>query len=94
MRINRMEPLTEFSAKHTDSQRWIANWVADVRNSTWTTSHDIKTKYPSASFLAENLVIFNVKGGKYRLATRVAYRVGVVLIEWIGTHAEYNKRKF
>ena len=48
-------------------------------------------RYSSASFTGKN-VIFNVRGNDYRLVTVVAYKVGVVTIEWIGTHAEYTKK--
>ncbi|MFO7729802.1 MAG: type II toxin-antitoxin system HigB family toxin [Spirochaetia bacterium] len=30
----------------------------------------------------------------YRLVTKVAYNTWVVLIKWIGTHAEYSKKEF
>ena len=47
-----------------------------------------------ASFLAENRVIFNIKGNTYRLVVKARYQHGIVLIEWIGTHAEYDKQDF
>ena len=50
--------------------------------------------YPSASFLAENRVIFNIKGNTYRLVVKVRYQNEIVLIEWVGTHAEYDKQDF
>ena len=47
-----------------------------------------------ASFLAKNRVIFNIKGNTYRLVVKARYQHGIVLIEWIGTHAEYDKQDF
>jgi mRNA interferase HigB len=38
------------------------------------------------------VVIFNVKGNRYRLEVQVAYRTGVLVVRWIGTHAQYTKR--
>jgi mRNA interferase HigB len=38
-------------------------------------------------------VIFNVKGNSYRILVNVAYATGVVLVERVGTHAEYDKWK-
>ncbi|MHB1591052.1 MAG: type II toxin-antitoxin system HigB family toxin [Sulfuricella sp.] len=35
-----------------------------------------------------------IKGNSYRLVVQVRYRGGIVVIEWIGTHAEYSKKKF
>ena len=48
----------------------------------------------SADFLAGNRVIFNIKGNRYRLVVQVVYVGGDVIIEWVGTHAEYTKRRF
>jgi len=43
--------------------------------------------------LADNVVIFNVKGNRYRLEVLVAYKTGTVVILKISTHAEYSKGK-
>jgi mRNA interferase HigB len=84
--------LDAFVKRHADAWQWISNWIADVELSTWTTSHDIKARYASASFLHKNVVIFNVNGNKYRLETIVAYKTAVVSVSWVGTHAEYDQR--
>ena len=47
--------------------------------------------YPSASFLADNRVVFNIKGNTYRLIARINYDYQMVWIRFIGTHAEYDK---
>lgn len=93
MRVIGLGVLSVFCDEHADCRKWISNWIRDIKQSTWTTPQDIRSRYPSASFLAENIVIFNVRGNHYRLETQVAFGVGVVAIKWIGTHAEYNKRK-
>lgn len=36
-------------------------------------------------------IVFNIKGNDYRLITAVAYKLGIVYIKFIGTHAEYDK---
>lgn len=60
----------------------------------WFGPIDIKRRYPSASFLAENVVIFNVRGNRYRLVVKVNYPAQLVLVKRFGTHAEYDKQKF
>ena len=65
-----------------------------IQAAQWRGPQDIKNRYPTASFLAEHRVIFNIKGNTYRLVVKARYRYGVVLIEWIGTHAEYDKQDF
>lgn len=84
--------LDEFTAKYTDAKIWIDNWASDVEGSVWKIPQHIKEKYPSASFLSENVVIFNVKGNNYRLEVNVAYKTGIVLVVWVGTHSDYDKR--
>lgn len=84
--------LQAFCDEHADARNWIKGWIAEAQYAKWTDSHDIKSRYPSASFLSDNLVIFNVKGNSYRLEAKVAYKTGTLSISWIGTHAEYDKR--
>ena len=91
MRIVGRQKLEEFTAKHADARPWIENWIADAELSEWKTPQDIKGKYASASFLADNAVIFNVKGNRYRLEVLIAYRSGTLVVRKIETHAEYSK---
>lgn len=92
MRIAGRDKLDEFSGVHADARSWIATWIADAETALWFTPQDIKRNYASASFLAGNIVIFNIKGNRYRLEVRVAYNTGTVVVRWAGTHVEYMKR--
>lgn len=92
MKIVGRGKLEEFCGKHSDAQKWIESWLADAEKAVWPTPHDIKARYASVSFLGNNLVIFNVKGNDYRLETIVAYKTAAIVVQWVGTHAEYDKR--
>lgn len=92
MRVAGRERLQLFCRKHADARDWIERWLADVELAVWTKLQDIRDRYASASFLAESVVIFNVKGNAYRLEVAVAYRTGTVSIRWTGTHREYDER--
>lgn len=92
MKIAGRNLLDAFCAKHTDARSWIENWLSDAEAATWTKPQDLKDRYASASVLAGNTVIFNVKGNDYRLEVVCAYRTGVVFVKWVGTHAEYDDR--
>jgi mRNA interferase HigB len=92
MRLVGREKLDEFVGAHADTRAWIENWIADVETARWLSPQDIKSSYRSASFLAERIVIFNVKGNRFRLEVQVAFNTGLVIMRWIGTHAEYTKR--
>ena len=92
MKIVGRARLAEFCDRHADARQWIEHWLSEVEAGRWVHSHDIRARYASASFLAGNVVIFNVKGNRYRLEVLVAYATGVVVVRWIGTHAEYDAR--
>jgi mRNA interferase HigB len=86
--------LDAFKKSHADSRGPLDVWQAEVQVAEWTGPQDVKDRYPSASFLADNRVIFNIKGNTYRLVVKTRYQNGIMLIEWIGTHAEYDKQNF
>jgi len=92
MRLVGRKQLDEFTRGHADARAWIENWIADVEAVRWSTPQDVKESYASVSFLADRIVIFNVKGNRYRLEVQVAYNTGVVVVRWAGTHADYTKR--
>lgn len=92
MRIVGLGMLDEFSATYSDARSWINNWIAETAAATWRTPQDVRNRHASASFLAGNVVIFNVKGNRFRLETLIPYNTGVVIVRWIGTHAAYERR--
>lgn len=83
--------LKTFTNKHPDTTSWIANWLAEVKHAKWEKPQEIKDRYRSASFLPNNIVIFNVKGNSYRMEVQIAYKSGTVTVKRIGTHSEYNQ---
>lgn len=92
MRIIGLGRLHDFCEEHADCRKWILNWISDTRNSRWGDSHELRGRYPSVSFIGDNVAILNVKGNAYRLETRIAYGAGTVAVLWIGTHAKYSRR--
>lgn len=94
MRVVGRNRLQDFCDRHGDAAKWVSSWLSEVEDGSWNTPHDIKRRYRSASFLADNIVIWNVKGNRYRLVCRVAYKTKIVSIFWVGTHAEYDKLEF
>lgn len=94
MNIIGWEILSRFGLRHANARSAFESWRMVVERSNWKTPQDIKTRYPSVDFLAGNRAIFNLKGNHYRLVVKIAYNNGSVLVEWVGTHAEYNKQTF
>mgnify|MGYP000349300834 CR=1 FL=1 len=94
MRVVGLELITAFIKKHPAGKGAIETWYYDTKKGCWKNSMDIKNRYANASFLVENHVVFNLRGNKFRLVTCVAYNTGIVMVKWIGTHAEYSRKIF
>jgi mRNA interferase HigB len=94
MKVLGRDKLTEFSQKHANAKKALEAWFSEANEADWKTPQDIKNRYRSADFLADNRVIFNVKGNHYRLVVKVRYQHGIAVIEWVGTHSEYDKQRF
>jgi mRNA interferase HigB len=91
VRIIAKKTLRDFWQIHTDCEQPLKSWYKETSEVTWTSPQDIKNRYPSASFLPENRVVFNIKGNKYRLIVKVNYDYSLIWIRFIGTHAAYDK---
>ena len=91
MRVISRKTLREFWEKHPDARQPLQAWYADVKHATWTSPTDIKSIYQNASFLANNRVVFNIKGNRYRIIVVAQYHYELVYIRFIGTHKEYDR---
>jgi mRNA interferase HigB len=65
--------------------------VSVVRAADWSKPTDIKVMFRSADILANDRVVFNIRGNKYRLVVGVHYRGKRVYVRFVGTHAEDNR---
>ena len=91
MRIISRRTLKEFWAKHSDAERPLRAWYANVKRENWKTPSDVKAAYRNASFVRNNRVVFNIKGNTYRLVVAINYKYGIIYIRFIGTHQEYDR---
>lgn len=93
MRLVGRQLLDDFAAQHAEIREPLRAWIAEVEEAEWRGPADIKARFPSASLLTDNRVVFNIKGNKYRIETKVSYDIFVVLTLRIGTHSEYSRWK-
>jgi mRNA interferase HigB len=45
----------------------------------------------TVDFLADNRLIFDIAGNRYRVVVHVSYTYRRVLVKFVGTHAEYDR---
>jgi mRNA interferase HigB len=91
MRIISRRVLREFWEEHPDARVPLQTWFHDVALASWTGPADIKAIYRNASIIANNRVVFNIKGNQYRLVIAVVYQYGLVYVRFVGTHEEYDR---
>lgn len=91
MRVIAKSTLRAFWEKHSDAEIPLRTWYALVEHADWETTHDIKSMFGDASFVANNRVVFNIKGNKYRIVVYIVFKVKKVFIRFVGTHAQYDK---
>lgn len=90
MRVISKATLVEFWLAHPASKHALLTWFEDASRAEWRSPQDIKLRYASASFVASNRVVLNIKGNDYRLVVAVAYRFGAVYVKFLGTHKQYD----
>lgn len=92
LRIVGEKILVDFKKKHALGRDHINAWIKEAEVAIWKNPQNIKDRYQTASFLEKNRVIFNIKGNDYRLDVTVDYKRQIVVVSWLGTHAEYTKK--
>jgi mRNA interferase HigB len=91
LRVISKKVLKDFYTKYPDCEQQLKSWYLEANTSNWMSPKEIKKEFPSASFLKENRIVFNIKGNKYRLIVRITFKYQMIWIRFVGTHEEYNK---
>lgn len=94
MRIIGAQLLAEFAQRHPDAKQDLEAWRMEVQHATWTTPHDLKSRYPKATLIGDRQVVFNIRHNRYRMHVTVDYQSGTAVVRRIGTHAEYGRWTF
>lgn len=91
MRVIARKTLRLFWERHPDARDALVAWFREVELASWAGPADIKLRYPAASFVAGDRVVFNIRGNKYRLIVAIRYPIKLVFIRFVGRHSEYDK---
>lgn len=90
MRIIAKRTLRKFWERHAIVEEPLLAWYREVLTEDWDTPMKVKKRYPSASIIRGNRVVFNIKGNEYRLVVKINYAARIVYVRFVGTHAEYD----
>jgi len=91
MQIIALRALRLFWERHPQAETPLRVWYSRVKVAAWRGPDDVRAEFGGAvDFVADNRVVFDIGGNKYRLVAHVAYKFGRVLIKFVGTHKEYD----
>lgn len=93
MNVISFRRIREFTSVHRDAATSLKAWFTTVKKSRWRNSAELREVYPTADVVAR-YTVFNIKGNKYRLISRIVYRTQTVFIIAIMTHEEYDLGKW
>lgn len=92
MRIYVKSALRNFWERgYADAEEALKTWYFVARTSVWTSPADVKRRYPDASILRNNRVVFNIKGNRYRLVVEIHYDKQRLFVRFVGTHEDYDR---
>jgi mRNA interferase HigB len=95
MRVIARVTLRDFweSPGNQDAKEPLEAWFAHARAAEWTNWGDVKADYPSADWVGNDRVVFNIGGNKFRLVVKMEFGKQMIFIRFIGTHKEYDEIK-
>ena len=74
-----------------DTATALRKWYYEMERMEFENFNELKNCYGNASLVADDRVVFNIHGNKYRLVVRINFLFKAIQIKWFGTHAEYDK---
>jgi mRNA interferase HigB len=91
MKIIAWSTLAAYSEAHPKTKASLTRWHTLVKAARWASMDDVRQAAPNAKVLNAQRVRFEIAGGNYRLIVMIHFRRQIVFVNFIGTHAEYDK---
>lgn len=83
--------LNEYGNKYPEAKAALQKWYHELLEADFKNFNELKSAYKNASIAADDRVVFNIDGNKYRLVVRVNFQFKAIQVKWFGTHKEYDK---
>ena len=91
MHVLSVATLRSFWAEHPRAETALAAWYKIVSKAAWTSPAEVLATFPTADVVADNRIIFNIRGNEYRLVVHFKYRAQIAMVCFVGTHRQYDK---
>ena len=90
MRVLNPRRRRQYEAAHPDASASLHTWWRITQTATWESFDQVRQTFNSADQVGDR-VIFNIRGGHYRLVTWIDFERAIVVMKWFGTHKEYDR---
>ncbi len=91
MNLANVALLEDFAKRHAKSAAPLARWKLAASAATWKSFAEVRAAFPSVDMVKPHTLIFNIGGNHYRLVVKATFSEGLLKIEGVYTHAEYDK---
>jgi len=91
MHVISYKAIREFIKDHPDAGLKLGRWYKRIKKGKFNSLNELKRKFPDVDYIGNDRYVFNISGNKYRLIAVIFLSTQIVLIRFIGTHAEYIK---
>lgn len=90
-RIIKRSTLIAYYLRHPEAKKAIELWYSEIKQHEFKSLNELEEVYKSASIIANNRIIFNIKGNDFRLLVKINFHTRQIFIIWFGSHREYDK---
>ena len=90
--------MKKWGEQYPDAAVALTAWLSNASRASWRSLSDVRRVYPHADAVvvesARTVVVFNIRGNRYRLITAIHYNRQVIYTLRFMTHAEYSKDRW
>lgn len=90
MNVIGWKAVSEFAERHRDAVPALQRWHDAVKRASCRNLTEVRRDFPTADLVAP-LTVFNIRGNRSRLVTRIEYQWQVISVRSVLTHAEYDR---
>lgn len=90
MHVISRKALQNFWKQYPDSKNSLSRWYKIMQKNNFGNFNNLQTTFPTADKVGD-LIVFNIRGNKYRLVASIHFNRGKVYVRYILTHLEYDK---
>lgn len=82
--------LNEYGKAFPEAKLALQKWYHELLEADFKNFNELKKVYANASVVADDRVVFNIIGNKYRLVVRINFQFKAIQVKWFGTHKQYD----